>query len=28
MAQELLEKRLAAKGYHQSKITPGYWTHE
>jgi hypothetical protein len=28
LAQELLEKRLAAKGYHQSKITPGYWTHE
>ncbi|KAL7551824.1 hypothetical protein ACHAWF_015016 [Thalassiosira exigua] len=28
LAQELLEKRLAKHGYHQSKITPGLWTHE
>ena len=28
LAQELLEERLAKKGYHQSKITPGFWTHE
>ena len=25
-AQQLLEKQLNAKGYHQSKITPGFWT--
>ena len=28
LAQELLEKRLNAEGYHQSKLTPGLWTHE
>ena len=28
LAQELLEKRLNAKGYHQSKITPGFWKHD
>ena len=28
LAQELLEERLNAHGYHQSKITPGLWTHE
>jgi hypothetical protein len=27
IAQELLEKRLAKHGYHQSKITLGLWTH-
>ena len=27
MAQRLLEKRLNADGYYQSKITPGYWKH-
>ena len=26
--QTLLETRLNAHGYHQSKITPGLWTHE
>ena len=28
LAQTLLETRLNAYGYHQSKITPGLWTHE
>ena len=28
LAQTLLETRLNAHGYHQSKITPGLWTHE
>jgi hypothetical protein len=28
LAQKLLEERLAKKGYHQSKTTPGFWTHE
>ena len=28
LAQELLEKRLNDEGYHQSKFTPGLWTHE
>jgi hypothetical protein len=28
IAQELLAKRLAKHGYHQSKIIPGLWTHE
>ena len=28
IAQELLEKRLNAAGYHQSKLTPGFWTHK
>ena len=27
LAQQLLEKRLNAEGYAQSKITPGFWTH-
>ena len=28
IAQQLLEKRLNAAGYHQSTITPGFWTHD
>ena len=28
IAQQLLEKRLDAAGYHQSTITPGFWTHD
>jgi hypothetical protein len=28
IARELLEMRLNARGYHQSKFTPGLWTHE
>ena len=28
LAQELLEKRLNANGYRQSKLTPGFWTHD
>ena len=28
IAQKLLEERLAKHGYHQSKTTPGFWTHE
>jgi hypothetical protein len=28
IAQELLEKQLNERGYHQSKFTPGLWTHE
>ena len=28
LAQALLETRLNAHGYHQSKITPVLWTHE
>jgi hypothetical protein len=28
IAQELLEKRLNARGYYQSKFTPGLWTHD
>eukprot|EP00804_Cyclotella_cryptica_P006226 CCRYP_020767-RA/>CCRYP_020767-RA protein AED:0.16 eAED:0.16 QI:0/0/0/1/1/1/2/0/846 len=28
IAQQLLEKRLALKGYHQSSITPGFWKHD
>ena len=28
IAQELLEKRLNARGYKQSEFTPGLWTHE
>ncbi len=28
IAQELLEKRLKAAGYTQSKLTPGYWKHK
>ena len=28
LAQTLLETCLNAHGYHQSKITPGLWTHE
>jgi hypothetical protein len=25
--QELLEKQLLKAGYHQIKVTPGYWKH-
>jgi hypothetical protein len=28
IAQELLKERLLKAGYKQSKITPGYWTHQ
>ena len=28
LAQKLLEERLSAKGYRQSTLTPGFWTHE
>jgi hypothetical protein len=28
IVQELLEERLKAAGYTQSKCTPGYWKHE
>jgi len=28
LAQELLEKRLEAHGYRQSKLTPGFWKHD
>ena len=28
IAQELLEKRLNARGYYQSKFTPGLWLHK
>jgi hypothetical protein len=28
LAIELLEQRLNAAGYHQSKLVPGLWTHE
>ena len=28
IAQQLLEKRLNNKGYHQSDITPGLWKHK
>ena len=28
IAQNLLEERLAKHGYHQSKTTPGFWTHK
>eukprot|EP00804_Cyclotella_cryptica_P007584 CCRYP_010663-RA/>CCRYP_010663-RA protein AED:0.17 eAED:0.17 QI:0/0/0/1/1/1/2/0/834 len=28
IAQQLLEKRLAIKGYGQSSITPGFWKHD
>ena len=28
IAQDLLQKRLAEVGYHQSKIIPGLWTHK
>ena len=27
LAQKQLEKRLNAKGYKQSQLTPGFWTH-
>ena len=27
LAQQLLEKHLNAEGYHQSELTPGFWTH-
>ena len=28
LAQQLLEKRLNKEGYHQSELTPGFWTHD
>ena len=28
IAQELLERRLNSKGYRQSQLTPGFWTHD
>jgi hypothetical protein len=28
IAQQLLKKRLAIKGYRQSSITPGFWKHD
>ena len=28
LVQKLLEKRLGAHGYTQSKFTPGYWMHK
>ena len=28
LSQQLLEKRLNKKGYSQSKLTPGFWTHK
>ena len=28
LAQELLEKRLAKRGYYQSNIVPGLWKHK
>jgi len=28
IAQQLLEKRLNRAGYRQSKLTPGFWTHD
>jgi hypothetical protein len=28
IAQELLEERLSVAGYRQSKLTPGFWTHD
>eukprot|EP00804_Cyclotella_cryptica_P006269 CCRYP_010123-RA/>CCRYP_010123-RA protein AED:0.17 eAED:0.14 QI:0/0/0/1/1/1/4/0/941 len=28
IAQQLLEQRLQANGYHQSKINPGFWSHD
>jgi hypothetical protein len=28
IAQQLLEKRLLANGYHQSTVTPGFWKHD
>ena len=28
IAQELLEERLIVAGYRQSKLTPGFWTHD
>eukprot|EP00804_Cyclotella_cryptica_P030011 CCRYP_013454-RA/>CCRYP_013454-RA protein AED:0.36 eAED:0.39 QI:0/0/0/1/0/0/4/0/743 len=28
IAQQLLEQHLQANGYHQSKINPGFWTHD
>ena len=27
LAQQMLEKRLNMEGYSQSKLTPGFWTH-
>ena len=28
LANELLEKRLNTRGYHQSKLVPGLWKHK
>ena len=28
LSQQLLEKRLNAEDYYQSKVTPGFWTHK
>ena len=28
LANDLLEKRLNKRGYHQSKLVPGLWKHE
>eukprot|EP00804_Cyclotella_cryptica_P018669 CCRYP_007187-RE/>CCRYP_007187-RE protein AED:0.41 eAED:0.41 QI:0/0/0/1/0/0/2/0/217 len=28
IAQQLLEQRLQANGYHQSKLNPSFWTHD
>ncbi len=28
LANELLEKRLNKRGYHQSKLVPGLWSHK
>ncbi len=28
ITQDILQERLAKKGYYQSKIVPGLWTHE
>ena len=28
LAQQLLKKRLNKRGYHQSTLVPGLWTHE
>ncbi len=28
IAQELLQEQLLKAGYHQSKVTPGYWKHD
>ena len=28
LADEILEKRLNKRGYQQSKLVPGFWTHD